>query len=315
MTIWVDAKFWSDESKWPYEQPGYVFLLRAVDEVGRVMHQDDWTGQECLTPLAPLLPELSRAQLWERLRANSLLMSHRPDLGRKPIQHNNRAQGLPAGLAYTGDSSIVDFTPAEWEAACEISQKQHAEAQAIRGRLNKVGAQITAWLRSGQLVSALRPELGGLIGQPLTVEKWITERLGQRFYRGIMNPRDPFGTGVGGGADEWIFVTRESLDRLVKPAAVGAHSDLKPAASLSVDVQTGPGRPRGTGLPFNEEIAEEATALWKSSNGKSTQAEAIRAAVKKLRDNGKPIPVDGSYTDRYAIDRIRRMMPPADKRK
>src|SRR5688572_10573158 len=45
MTAHVDAAFWSDDSQWPYEPPGYVFLLRAVGEVGSAMYPGEWTGR------------------------------------------------------------------------------------------------------------------------------------------------------------------------------------------------------------------------------------------------------------------------------
>jgi hypothetical protein len=34
----VDIRFWSDERQWPRDQLGYVFLLRAVTEIGHAMY-------------------------------------------------------------------------------------------------------------------------------------------------------------------------------------------------------------------------------------------------------------------------------------
>jgi len=38
---------------WPHDPAGYVFLARAVDEIGKAMFGVHWTGKEWTTPLAP----------------------------------------------------------------------------------------------------------------------------------------------------------------------------------------------------------------------------------------------------------------------
>jgi hypothetical protein len=48
MKIGFDARFWEDETRWPPDQPGHSFLLRAIKELGLAMFPDDWTGGEYL---------------------------------------------------------------------------------------------------------------------------------------------------------------------------------------------------------------------------------------------------------------------------
>ena len=39
-------EFWSMPSSWPMDPAGYVFLARAMDELGRARYGRDWTGEE-----------------------------------------------------------------------------------------------------------------------------------------------------------------------------------------------------------------------------------------------------------------------------
>jgi hypothetical protein len=39
-------KFWSNPARWPGDPPGYVFLARAVHEVGKTVYGEEWTGGE-----------------------------------------------------------------------------------------------------------------------------------------------------------------------------------------------------------------------------------------------------------------------------
>jgi hypothetical protein len=42
----MDADFWNAPYRWPRDPFGYIFLARAFNEVGKVIFQDDWTGNE-----------------------------------------------------------------------------------------------------------------------------------------------------------------------------------------------------------------------------------------------------------------------------
>ncbi len=42
-----DRSFWNSPEKWPHDPPGFVFLARAFDEIGRAIHGDQWNEPEC----------------------------------------------------------------------------------------------------------------------------------------------------------------------------------------------------------------------------------------------------------------------------
>jgi hypothetical protein len=52
----LDADFWEDCSVWPPDSPGYVFLARAVDEIGQLMYRSGWTEVVTKTPEPDLPP-------------------------------------------------------------------------------------------------------------------------------------------------------------------------------------------------------------------------------------------------------------------
>jgi hypothetical protein len=35
-------KFWSDQDAWPFDAPGYVFIPRAIDALGKILFTDEW---------------------------------------------------------------------------------------------------------------------------------------------------------------------------------------------------------------------------------------------------------------------------------
>src|SRR6476661_11159777 len=62
----LDPKFWDHPENWPDDSPGFVFLARALDELGRAEHRDQWE-QSIQAPDAP--PEVddpaTKLRLWE----------------------------------------------------------------------------------------------------------------------------------------------------------------------------------------------------------------------------------------------------------
>lgn len=50
--------FWADPSGWPVEKPGYVFLARAMNLIGKALYPTKWTGAEPWAEKVPAaLPE------------------------------------------------------------------------------------------------------------------------------------------------------------------------------------------------------------------------------------------------------------------
>src|SRR5437660_6461164 len=48
-----DPSFWEYPADWPRDPPGYVFLARAFDEIGRVAHGERWIYAEPAEPEEP----------------------------------------------------------------------------------------------------------------------------------------------------------------------------------------------------------------------------------------------------------------------
>jgi hypothetical protein len=261
--MFVDRDFWLRSHGWPSDDQGYVFLARAVDEVGKHLFGGTWSSDD---PRA-FPPK-------------------------------------PADFSAMTDMHLK-FSPYEWKAAAADVKKKFAAAN----RFDSVVHQIATWCRRGQLVVGLRPVAGGAISSQSSTF-WQTERLEPRFHRCQMNPKDPYGIAIGGKNHQYIFVTRETLDRCLESLPKQADRNVEPLNEKSEVLKTNVrGRPRGTGFPYNEIIAREATRVWRS-RPQLTKAEAIRESIENLRNLGTPIPNNGSYSDRHAVDRIRRMMPP-----
>lgn len=47
----TDDSIWRDPAEWPRDRAGYIFLARAIQEIGRAMYRDTWTGNEAPAPL------------------------------------------------------------------------------------------------------------------------------------------------------------------------------------------------------------------------------------------------------------------------
>jgi hypothetical protein len=216
MEAHIDVQFWSDERLWPFEPPGYVFILRAVAEIGRAMYPVEWTSQEYLyTTLRPL-PDWHDANGGDWQRATTLLRLHPNEPQRKPV-----ADDIHSGLRpiKVKDGVVLDRGPREqYEAARAISIKQYGQMAPAVKRLDAVMEKIVGWLRAGVSVGALGPG-SGKIGPAMPVDWWWTKQCGPRFYRGQLNPRDPFGSHLSGSNHQWIFLTRESHSECLKRAA------------------------------------------------------------------------------------------------
>lgn len=210
----VNAQVWLSESNWPYEEPGYVFPVRAINEVGRILFPYDWTGRECITKVEhplPLVPSEWPKGWWDGVRAHQLLIVHRPDFGLKPLQREYRtlltSPNKPGAVI-----PKVELTLTQWSAAREISQEQYEDARRTLDRFEKVLGYLIQWLRTGKLVFALRPIAGGEPGPPQPPAWWKTEHWQRRLYEWKMSSKDSFGEeGSSANTAEWILFTQKSL--------------------------------------------------------------------------------------------------------
>src|SRR4051794_23381094 len=105
------CKFWMSSGGWPWDPTGYVFLARAVQEIGKAMYGAEWTGAEPCTPIP-----------WD----------HRTGNGREAISRLEVRAVTQGGLD-DFRQAVADFR----QAVAEIANKR-AEADKVALRLAAV---------------------------------------------------------------------------------------------------------------------------------------------------------------------------------
>ncbi len=204
---------WRTPTKWIGDPVGYVFLPRAMLEIGKALYPTEWTGAEPTTPVfLPLPPHSAHASEWQKREAHVALCKERPDFGRKPLDALPHHSHISSGGLSKGPPIIPPFTDDEWEAAREIYQRRADAARPAWTRFAQVKKTVIDACRQGQLAFGLRPRAGGAVypGKP---EWWETEGdvLHYRFEWFRMSSAAPFTNGLKGDAD-WICISRDSLD-------------------------------------------------------------------------------------------------------
>jgi len=220
--------FWVTQH-WPRDVAGYVFLARAVGEVGRAIFGALWTDDEFKIEVPTLLPRLPVDRPGERAEARKLLETHRPEIGLAPLRSGKRH--IPP---------VLPITEAQWKIAYEISRKLSDDVRPALLRKARVKEEITQRCAEGTTSSAYRPTEGGKFS-PISASWWNTERAHNRFVMCQLNPRAPFGLGFSGDGFGWIFLTRDSLDRYLvsqpfarRPAGIDVH--LSPYLQVMLSV-------------------------------------------------------------------------------
>jgi len=204
---------WHKPAKWIRDPLGYVFLPRAVLEIGRALYPNEWTGAEPTTPVFLPLPLRSvDAPEWQKQEAHIALCRERPDFGRKPLDALPHYSNISQSGFSKGPPIIPPFTDAEWEAARAIYRRREDTARPAWVRYAQVCKIVTDACRQGQLAFGLRPRAGGAVypGKP---EWWETEgsKLHYRLGWFRMSSTAPFANGLRDDAD-WICISRGSLD-------------------------------------------------------------------------------------------------------
>jgi hypothetical protein len=246
------VEFWARPDVWPRDPLGYIFLARAIEEIGRAMFGEDWTGKEVTTDFVRSLPDYFKASIFDASYARDILM--------KLPEYATQFPPLPEW----GDPPSY-FTFKEWLAAQAAVRRQQEEQAPTFKRLSAVKLEIVARCESGELISAIRPVVGGAMRIAARVW-WNTERWHSRFTMCQLNPDDPFGGGFAGDNFYWIFLTRESLDAYLQKKAAGA-------------------RPRATARAETAAISELAAMLQGNENMR--REEAAKHCVAKFGVTGR----------------------------
>ena len=69
--ITFDHSLWDRPEKWPHDRPKYVFLVRVVYQVGRVMFGDHWNTLGVTDPEPDLPDDDADEAIWDRHEVES----------------------------------------------------------------------------------------------------------------------------------------------------------------------------------------------------------------------------------------------------
>ena len=108
-------RFWLQHQRWPRDPVGYIYLARAVNQIGKATYENDWSEADPGTELPGLLPSKRAATVGDKIRAHRLIASQLP---RRPTVRMTGPllQGVPG------------FSDDEWTAAQTIAADLQGKA-------------------------------------------------------------------------------------------------------------------------------------------------------------------------------------------
>jgi hypothetical protein len=205
--------WWAENnSTWPRDSRDWVFLARAVYEIGRARYPSEWTGDEPVTwrnpspaTETPLPEDPSEADHRQVQYAHQVLKEQHPEVAAKVLT-------FPTLIR-----------PDDWKLARIETERLRLVSLRIIWRFEAITRMIATEAEAGRLVTGLRPTDGGVV-RVMPVEWWNTENLCPRFTMCQMHPAEPFSRAFTGEDFEWIFVRAKSLKQFVnnlksKPAS------------------------------------------------------------------------------------------------
>jgi hypothetical protein len=196
---WIENNSW-----WPRDSQGWVFLARAVYELGRAKYPGEWTGEEPVTwanpspaTRGPLPEEPSKAIRHDIQYAHQVLKEQHPEV---------------AARLLTFPTLIK---PDDWKVAKVETERLRLTSLRIVWRFKAITQMIATEAEAGRLVTGLRPTDGGVV-RAIPAVYWNTERLEPRFRMCQMNSADAFSAAFAGEGFGWIFVCAKDLERYIK---------------------------------------------------------------------------------------------------
>jgi hypothetical protein len=283
---------WHTPGKWISDPHGYVFLPRAMLEIGKALYPNEWTGAEPTTPVfLPLPLGSAAAKEWQKQEAHVALCKECPEFGRKPLHALPHHSNIALRGFSKGPPIIPLFTDSEWQSARAIYRRREDAARPAWNRLAQVKKIVADACRQGQLAFALRPRAGGAV-YPGRSDWWETEgnTLHYRFEWFRMSRAAPFANGLRDDAD-WICIERGSLDALLKslvPAAT-ARGENDAVRVLASKLKENPDMTRAEAFDECKPFGVGARAfdrVWPKAReraGLSATAPAGRKRKKNLR--------------------------------
>lgn len=177
--------YWRNHKWWPVEMPGFVFLAKAVNQLGRSRYPVSWAGDEAWIDVPPPLPEdQDKAERAQVRRAYALL-----DL---PVAEIELPMVLPKGFG-KATTIISRLSEDDWDAARLLSLEIAVPAAEKRARWDDVRELTATFFRVGGLHCHVRAVAGGPYEGPLKPEVWNTENTSARFGRCLIDLGNLYG--------------------------------------------------------------------------------------------------------------------------
>ena len=244
-------EFWS-ERPWPKDdnRRGFIFLARAMVDIGQAMFPEDWLGHEpylSLTPRPlPALPQIPKIPL-------PLVVAPRID---QPTEAKAEdAEAEPAGPWWAGGTLLAP--PPEAVRTIERDEKAERILKGARDRWDKVMDSTLDALDSGELVSSWRSIYGGpYFDLPDTHWNMEDRQISwRRFVLCRMDPRLEFAfTGPLDGPG-FIFLKAATLAKLM------GRLNGDTATAASAEVLSGIGGPSDAESPDHAQTRIALAAL------------------------------------------------------
>jgi hypothetical protein len=207
----VNETFWRKPDKWPRDAPGYIFLARAFDKIGRAIFPDDWVDatEYGVVHNYTRLPRSSEsANTQQRLSVHRRLQSEHPNFRRPPLE-----------LLHAGSSTfavVPPFSKKEWGTAYDANQALHQKSERVKEQYLKVQFVIAEQCEASHLVVATRSNKDGKMN-PWSSTIWNTEaeNWSQRFDKCQFDPFSPMENRGVSQKLEWIFLSTDSLEKVL----------------------------------------------------------------------------------------------------
>ncbi len=186
-----------DQNKWPRNTQKQVFLLRVVNQVGRILHGEAWTGVEpgCVLSVPEGADGAAGFLLWQNFHAAV-----------------NRSTGRdPLGSTFPFET----LGPDRFDKVMKVGIGFDNQIAAAKARFFRAAEVVVAACCDETLITCLRPLSGGDYSSPILGANWNYENWQQRMFEGQMDPSNPFDDTKVKQELQWIFVETKSLRRFL----------------------------------------------------------------------------------------------------
>jgi hypothetical protein len=239
-----------DKDSWPNDPHGYIFLLRAFDQLGRFKFGPLWTAAEsrCLVKPFPLGSwERGRKLLSQFDNECKARIADAAKLVRATKSSEHEIPGIK--LLHQGQQIRISLVPtkADWQRAVALNQPEYEAELAVWNRRKAIQSEVVALCESGKLASVYRPYSGGHLTN-IVDGWWRTEQTDSRFQFGLIYPDYPFKSVQGFTRAAWLFLNRSQLEEYIS-----SIPDSPPAGTSDVVSRSHTGFP---GAPTSRHLIE-----------------------------------------------------------